>query len=245
MPKLFGPYGLTEPLLAKFAGGLVGLHGPNFSGALSFLAACKVAGKRVAVSLVGGRENFTNPDGGLNVSLWKSQLAQWVGRGLDEFFAQILFHRLFDEPQDAVGNWGGHPPTAAQLAECADFARLLFPGLKVSLGTNPTYVHGLGLPAHTFDVLHTVYHQSETPAAVLARDLPLCQALGVQYVVGFNVLHGGQLHGTPMSAATLLNAGTAFLQAKAVHGLLLWEYDASYFGQPDVAAALSKLSKLA
>lgn len=248
MPNaLVGPYGITTALLPSYNFGFASLKPEkDLDQSLALLAACKAAGKKLVVSLVGGRELFQNPDKSLNTKMWMDRLKLWVGSGIEAYAPQIVCHRMGDEFQDVFGNWGGHEVLSEQVAEMAAFSHNIFPGLKVSLGTNPTWLTGLGLPAKTVDVIHTVYHQKETVADVLKRDLALCKKLGVEYIVGFNVLHGGVVNGTPMAASELLSAGTLFLKNKSVKGLLLWERDPkdpSYFERPDVIAALATLSK--
>jgi hypothetical protein len=241
----FGLYEPPLPLASSHTSAFLALR-PNDDWREA-LDAVQTAGGHVIVNLVGKRQDVKDADGHFSLSRWQAQLDRWRGLGLEPYIADgtILALRALDAPHDA-GYWNGQAVSYTDLEALAAYAHAAFPGLRVMVSSEPIWLAQYAQPWQHLDGVIMTYSLSrgdvnpwlEANLAALAD--PNLSRLFYLWVL--NGLEGGDPAGTAMSGDELRNLGRTLLNAPDACGLLIYRHEASYLGQPDVAAAMNDLS---
>lgn len=210
------------------------------------LNAIRASGGHLIVNLVGSHQSYVDADGHFSLPLWQAKLDQWSGLGLEPYIADgtIAAFRAVEGPQDA-DRWGGQPIAYTDLEAMAADAHAAFPGLRVVVGSDPVWLAGFGQPWQHMDGVVITYGLSGGDLNVWldARLAALAHSNQSRffYLWALNAESGGSPSGTSMSGDELRVLGRTLLDVPNACGLLIYQYNAQYVGNPDIAAALAEL----
>ncbi len=239
---LFGPFHVPDSLMSRpFSGGFRALSPDS---AVAVLEAARAADVGLVVTLAGGRSAYQEPSGAFSVTRFTELLDRYADVDFGPYIqdSTLVGLMMFDEPHDP-GNWDGAVVPLADIEAAAAATKQRIPGVPVGVGAPPGFL-APGAPWTSLDFAFAPY---STKHGSVGSWLPAqVQAAGdaaLALLVGINVLLGNQQQ--PVTADQLRTWGTALLGEASTCGLLLWKWDAGYFGSPDVAAAVDSLRVVA
>ncbi|HEU4641444.1 MAG TPA: hypothetical protein VFS44_03245 [Gemmatimonadaceae bacterium] len=224
---------------------------------LGELAAARAANERVVVRLARHRSYFQKADGSFSLTLWKREMDRFKGGDFSSYIADgtIIGHYLFDEPNDP-SNWNGKPVPYGDVEAAAAYSKQLWPGMLTVIRAPPSWLTGWGQPWVALDAAWAQYSaRFGDPATWIASESAAATRIAVGLLGGMNVLDGGDGSSgirSPidsgqwtMSPTELQRNARAILADGLVCGLLLWEWDTTYFTRPDIRGALSSIGTIA
>lgn len=254
MPRIpFGPQNIPDANMGPPYSGTFN-SSPQLADIVASLDQAKAYGWKVLVHLAGARQAFQNPDMSFSPSLFDARLTPWEGV-IDPYIADgtIIGHVLIDEPQDA-SNWDlTNPVPYADIDAAAQSSKSRWPTMPTGVGSNGcflksgapyTYLNFYVRPLtdKAFVGTDDCGHHSDTvtqwmtfeKADAVSANLRLGITINIPNTNGF-----GQL-----DATTLQAYGTEIVVDPAVFFLSIYTWDASYFAQADVAAAVNVIAAL-
>jgi hypothetical protein len=209
------------------------------------------------INLVGGKSNYSNPDGSFNVEMWKAIVDQFDPAIVQEYVDAgfVLAHYVLDEPH-AGGQWSGVDVDPALVDEAACHSKAIWPDLPVMIRTHPGWAVREEGAAHTFqcvDYWVAQYSARKGPIdEYIAENLADAQILGAEVLGGLNAITGGDgSSGIPsdydpddwvMSSSELREYGAAWISAATPYlGIWKWNDEEWYWALPEIRAAVEYL----
>ena len=209
------------------------------------------------INLVGGKSNYSNPDGTFNVEMWKAIVDQFDAAIIQEYVdaGYVLAHYVLDEPH-AGGQWSGVDVDPALVDEAACHSKAIWPDLPVMIRTHPGWAVREEGAAHTFqcvDYWVAQYSARKGPIdAYIAENLEDARTLGAEVLGGLNAITGGDgSSGIPsdydpdawvMSDTELREYGAAWIAAGTPYlGIWKWNDEEWYWALPEIRAAVEYL----
>ncbi|SHK76995.1 T9SS type A sorting domain-containing protein [Rhodothermus profundi] len=240
-PILFGPFHLpVDQFGAPFSGTLVLLR--DTAHARHVLEAARAQGMQLIINLAGSRATFQDVDGAFSLERFRQRLERWVSFDFTPYVSDgvILAHMLFDEPHDP-NNWNGETVSPAMVDSAAAVSKQLFPTMATAVGSPPSYLYQ-GAPFAFLDFAFAQYAVRKGDITEwLNREVQRVQQAGLQLLLSINVLAGGSQGA--MTPAELRQFGRALALAPHKRALLLWKWEAGYFGQVDVQQVLEEIAQ--
>ncbi len=209
------------------------------------------------VNLVGGKSNYSNPDGTFNVEMWKAIVDEFDAAVIQEYVdaGYVLAHYVLDEPH-AGNQWSGVDVDPALVDEAACHSKAIWPDLPVMIRTHPGWAVREEGASHTFQCVdYWVAQYSARKGPIddyIAENLADAQALGAQVLGGINAITGGDgSSGIPsdydpdawvMSPDELRTYGEAWIRAGTpMLGIWKWNDEEWYWALPEIRAAVEYL----
>jgi hypothetical protein len=254
------PFGEFKPAESDFGLPYTGAVTPaSRSGLAAALRSAQEAKTRLVINLAGGRRNYTNPDGTLNLELWKRRIDQYRDVDFAPYVTEglVLAHSLVDEPR-WPGNWGGRAISFEEIEEMARYSKTIWPSLPTTVSgeTRPGLLRGFEW--HYLDVAWAqwtgpLYGSGASQSLEEYRNESVAYAkeLGLGLILGLNVLDGGDgSSGIPgavqghwrMTGAELQQAGVVLAQTPYACALFIWRHDPEYERRPDIRAAMDTIA---
>jgi len=262
---LFGVFDLQPFLMAPpWTGGIFTTLSANNAAQQAatrvLLEAARAAKMKVLAHVTGGRSNYQDGDLHYDLALWQDRALNFAtGFDLNPYIADgtVVGHLLFDEPQDAVGNWGGISPTYAQLKGTSDYSKTLWPSLKAGMGSNWDWMNLQGSWVNTsMDFCITpVSNQNLTQLGLTIegwRNKQIADTPAGKFVyLSMNAVAGGVQQGTPVLTGQLQQWLDALvdpdLSCPPLAGVTIYQYDAqdggAYILNPDHAGVFMNTYK--
>ncbi len=209
---------------------------------LSSLAAIQSRGGKVVLSLAGGPNQYKDADGHFSLSLWQSRVNRYEDIDFSAYIADgtVMGHYLVDEPNDPT-NWGGVPIPGETVEAMAQYSKSLWPDLPAVVRTEAAYLAKAGTAYRYLDAAWAQYvARKGEPADYLQRNVAEAQGLGLQLVVGLNLLAGGT-GGVPLTPAQVRDWGTVLLGSSYPCAFLSWKYDATFLASAEMGSAMDDL----
>ncbi|HEX2218771.1 MAG TPA: PxKF domain-containing protein [Gemmatimonadales bacterium] len=248
---------------AAFAGGIPfgafnlpnGEFGDRYNGAhrniapsdlVASLSAIQSRGGRVVLVLAGGPNNYKDAEGHFSFSLWRSRVDRFRSVDFASFVADgtVFGHYLLDEPNDA-SNWNGEPIPGDTVEAMARYSKEIWPDLPTVVRVEPAYLAGFNVDYRYLDAAWAQYvHRKGAVGDFISRNVANAQDLGLELVVGLNILGGGQ-GGVAMTATEVRDWGSVLLGSSYPCAFISWKYDATYLGSAGVGEAMDALRSLA
>ena len=196
------------------------------------------------VNMAGERINYQNPDSTFCLPCFRARLDLFEGTDFAPFAlnATVRGHILFDEPENAA-LWGGAPVAYEDIDSAASYSRQLFPQLAVGVGGPPTFLVG-GAPYAKLDFGFAQYTKQEGGISGFVNDeLSAAGASGLGALFGMDVLEGND--GQPMTADQIRRWGKKVACEPLALGLLMRQYDSTYFADSAIQLAMRDVVRLA
>jgi hypothetical protein len=209
---------------------------------LASLVAIQARGGKVLLSIAGGPNQYKDADGHFSFPLWQSRVNRYEGIDFSAYIADgtLIGHYLVDEPNDP-NNWGGVPIPGEMVEAMAEYSKQLWPDLPTVVRGEPAYLAKAGIAYHYLDAAWAQYvTRKGEPADYLQRNVTDAQSLGLELVVGLNILAGGT-GGVPLTAAQVRDWGTVLLSSSYPCAFLSWKYDAAYLASAEMGSAMDDL----
>lgn len=213
---------------------------------LSALAAIQSRGGRVVLVLAGGPNQYKDAEGHFSFSLWQSKVNRFKTLDFSAYVQDgtVMGHYLVDEPNDA-NNWAGVPIPGETVEAMAQYSKQLWPDLPTIVRTDGAYLARAGISYHHLDAAWAQYVARKGAVTdFLQRNVADAQSLGLQLVVGLNLLDGG-VGGVPMTAQQVRDWGGVLLSSSYPCAFLSWKYDATYLASAEMGSAMDELRGLA
>jgi hypothetical protein len=208
-----------------------------------------------------GSAPYNRDANGFSLALWKRRVDRFRGLPLQSYIddGTIAGHFLLDEADDK-SNWNGKIVPVELVEEMAKYSKSIWPTMPAIIRAFPDYLAGYAGKYVYLDAVRVQYHARygdiDQFLGTTARRL---KDLGLVMNGGLNVLRGGGEESgwlNPsskddkrpkyyMNAAQLRAWGKRFLAEPGLCGLILWEYDSTYFANADIRAALGDLERQA
>jgi hypothetical protein len=225
------------------------VYGPTL---LRQLDAARRSNDRVLLAFAGSSRLYTDANG-FNMSRWKARVDRFRSVDISSYIADgtILGHFILDEPADP-SNWNGHVISLAEIEEMARYSKEIWPDLPAIIRAWPSYLKGYHY--QYLDAAWAQYHsRMGSIDDFISTNVRQAKEIGLGLVGGLNVLAGGGQDGVggymagknSMSAAQIRSLGGKYLDEPYICAFLLWTYDSTYVGRPDITAAIADLSKKA
>jgi hypothetical protein len=275
-PRSLGAYGLLSTSVKTAGGGQFRstLDSYSASGIVTRIATARTNKYKLMLALTGGPHSNYMTNGVFDLSKWEAKLATFNTSTIRNAVAQgvadgtIMGNSVMDEPQVCGGpnTWGpcGTMTKAKVDAMCADVKRI-FPTLPAGV----SHRHDKFEPTKSYRICDFLIdsYASEFGSVTTYRDAGLALAQRDHHAIIFSmgVLDGGTRDQTGtwdcvgtggmgtfyphcrMTATQVRDFGLVLGPAGCA-GLLLWRYDATFFGRTDnqasfrtIADALAKL----
>ena len=258
----FGEFGIPpEEFRAPYSGAVLAVSRARVG---SVLKAAQAERLRLVLSLAGGGNSYSRPDGTFDLAAWKSRIdtyrdvdfAPWVTEGL------ILAHYLIDEP-GAPGTWGGQEVSGADIEEMARYSKSIWPTLPTAVRSPPRWLLAGDTAYPSLDIAWAQWSGSYrgagsglTPVQFRDESVALAKRLGLGLIFGLNYLNGGDgssgIGGTEdhpelwqMSAAEVTYMGTLLAEAPYACAFISWRHDASFEERPEIRDALDSVAVVA
>ncbi len=219
------------------------------------------AGMTVTLRLAGDHGGYTTSAGSFDLDAWKDKIDVWVGSGVQAWIddGTLTGHMILDD----IHNFSGADPTGDQLDEMARYSAEVLPGLmtfvRCQASTMPTPSYG------RYQHLDASVNQYQSVDGTIedyyAEELAAATELDLGIINGLNIADGGDgRSGQPgwrsgryaMSAAEVIEYGSALAAMPGLGMFLNWEYDGSeawsdgtigaeYFNRPGMQRSLRRL----
>ncbi len=209
---------------------------------LASLSAIQSRGGRVVLVLAGGPNNYKDAEGHFSFSLWRSRVDRFRSVDFASFVADgtVFGHYLLDEPNDA-SNWNGEPVPGDTVEAMARYSKQMWPDLPTVVRVEPAYLAGFGVDYQYLDAAWAQYvHRKGDVRDFISRNVAHAQDVGLELVVGLNILGGGQ-GGVAMTATEVRDWGSVLLGSSYPCAFISWKYDATYLGGSGVGEAMDAL----
>ena len=210
VPVGLAPAANAPTAAATFAGGIpfgmfaqpLSLYGDRYNGGhrnttasdlLNSLTQIRNAGGKVVVVFAGSNNNYKDADGHFSMSLWQSRVDRYRGVNFSSFIEDgtVIAHYLLDEPNDP-NNWNGQPVPPATVELMAEYSKSIWPTLPTVVRVDASYLTQ-GNPSYQYlDAAWAQYVERKgAPGDYLSRNVADAQSVGLQLIVGLNLLKGG------------------------------------------------------
>jgi len=231
------------------------------------------------------RRNYTKDANGLSVAATRAELATWPD--ISSYLADGTVIGVYVSDDILSTEWGPNPPYLSRIDSLAREVKLRWPNAITVVRAKPTELAGRSkwLWLETAWAQYRGPYRDPPPKQFADREVTSAKAQGLGLVIWFNTLNGGCgptsacLPGVPgtdllgtytnaaeirryqMSAAEVLNYGTAFLAEPYNCAAIAWQYSPvfqkaslspehlalvqAFDTRPDVRAAMAQLAQLA
>jgi hypothetical protein len=221
----FGTWALPTSMFGDVYNGAVRNIDP--SQLLSELAAIKARGGRVILAMAGNEENYKDA----------ANFNSYIDDGT------VMGHYIIDEPNDPA-NWGNQPVPGTMVEELAAYSKSIWPKMATVVRVEPTYL-AKWTGYHALDAAWAQWVTNRgDPADYIRGQAAEAQKIGLNLVTGLNIIKGAP-NQQPLSASTVLSAGSALLANDYPCAFISWEYDADYLARSDIKSAMGQLSNKA
>ena len=213
---------------------------------LASLAAIQARGGRVMLSIAGGPNQYKDADGHFSFSLWQSRVNRYQNIDFSAYIddGTVMGHYMVDEPNDPT-NWNGVPIPGQTVEAMAEYSKQLWPNLPTVVRVDAAYLAKAGITYRYLDAAWAQYVARKGAVAdFLQTNVADAQSLGLELVVGLNILAGGP-SGAPLTAQQVRDWGTVLLSSSYPCAFLSWKYDATYLSSTEMGAAMDELRTLA
>jgi hypothetical protein len=248
---------------AEFAGGIpIGLfaqplseYGPRYNGGhrnappaqlLSDLETIRSQGGRVVLMFAGSQIFYKDADGHFSLSMWESRVDRYRGLDFSSYVndGTIIAHYLLDEPNDPA-NWNNQLVSGATLEAMAEYSKGIWPDLPTVVRVEPAYLAQAKVTYRYLDAAWAqyVYRKGEIHTYA-SQNVANAQALGLQLVVGLNLLIGSP-EKLALSAQQVLDWGSALLDSPYPCAFISYQYNATYLAGAGIGDAMDTLRGLA
>jgi hypothetical protein len=211
---------------------------------LSELAAIKARGGKVILAMAGQEDHFKDASGHFSLSLWKQRIDRFRSVNFNSYIddGTVIGHYMIDEPNDPV-NWGD-PVPGTMLETMATYSKSIWPKLATVVRVEPTYLTQWSGYRNLDAAWAQWLIRKGDPGDYIRAQVAAAQKLGLTLVTGLNTRKGapGLL---PLSASTVVSAGSAILANDYPCAFINWEWDADYVARSDIKAAMIQLSQKA
>ena len=263
VPVSLAPAAGAPTAAATFAGGIpfgmfaqpLSLYGDRYNGGhrntpasdlLNSLTQIRNAGGKVVVVFAGSSNNYKDADGHFSMSLWQSRVDRYRGVDFSAFVEDgtVIAHYLLDEPNDP-NNWNGEPVPPAAVEQMAEYSKSIWPTMPTVVRVDASYLTP-GNPSYQYlDAAWAQYvARKGAPDDYLSRNVADAQSVGLQLIVGLNLLKGGP-ENTPLTASLIQEYGSALLSSSYPCAFISWQYDANYLAGAGIGDAMDVLRPLA
>ncbi len=263
VPVSLAPAANAPTAAATFAGGIpfgmfaqpLSLYGDRYNGGhrntpasdlLNSLTQIRNAGGKVVVVFAGSNNNYKDADGHFSMSLWQSRVDRYRGVNFSSFVEDgtIIAHYLLDEPNDP-NNWNGQPVPPATVEQMAEYSKSIWPTLPTVVRVDASYLTQ-GNPSYQYlDAAWAQYVERKgAPGDYLSRNVADAQSVGLQLIVGLNLLKGGPGN-TALTASLIQTYGSAMLTSSYPCAFISWQYDANFLAGAGIGEAMDALRPLA
>jgi hypothetical protein len=253
----------AAPAAAEFAGGIpIGLfaqplaqYGPRYNGGqrntppsslLSDLEAIRNQGGKVVLMFAGSQINYKDADGHFSLSMWESRVDRFRGVDFSSYVADgtIIAHYLLDEPNDPA-NWNNQLVSGTTVEAMAEYSKQIWPDLPTAVRVEPAYLAQANVNYRYLDAAWAqyVYRKGEIHTYA-SQNVADAQALGLQLIVGLNLLKGSPDR-LALSAQQVLDWGSALLDSRYPCAFISYQYDATYLAGAGIGDAMDALRGLA
>jgi hypothetical protein len=206
------------------------------------LAVIQERGGRVTLAIGGGPNQYKDADGHFSFPLWQSRVSRFEGLDFSAYIADgtVMAHYLVDEPNDPT-NWNGVPIPGDAVEAMAQYSKQLWPDLPTVVRVEPAYLARAGITYHHLDAAWAQYVARKGEVGeFLQKNVADAQSLGLELVVGLNLLSGGP-DGVPLTAAQVRDWGTVLLSSSYPCAFLSWKYDAAFLAPAEMGSAMDEL----
>jgi hypothetical protein len=227
---------------------------------LARLEAARRLNLRLYVSFSGSAP-YNRDANGFSLTLWKHRVDRFRALNLQSYLddGTLAGHFLLDEADDK-SNWNGKIVPVELVEEMAKYSKAIWPTMPAIIRAFPDYLAGYGGKYVYLDAVRVQYHARFGDLdQFIGSNARRLKDLGLIMIGGLNVLRGGGEESgwlNPsskddkrpkyyMTASQLRAWGKRFLAEPGLCGLILWEYDSAYLGNPDIRAALVDLQQQA
>lgn len=226
-----GAYDVPASAMTSFSGAVVTTTPSNI---VNITSAARMAGARVVLRLTSNAQ-LQNADGTFSLRKWKAAVDRYARVDLSLGDGTIAGHILVQNPHRA-DQWGGREIPYATLEEMARYSRMRWSGLPTIVKAPLSWLAATPTPWRYLDAASTVYAGAAGDVENWAnRQARTAANAGLGLLVGMNVLDG------PLTSGQLASWGSALLNQDHVCGLVMYRYNAAYFGRPDVRNAVAYL----
>jgi hypothetical protein len=190
----------------------------------------------------GNLRHYTDADGHFSLSMWQARVDRYRSVNFSSFIddGTVIAHFLVDEPNDPA-NWGNQPIPGGTVEAMAEYSKQIWPNMATVVRVDPGYLAQFNLDYQYLDAAWSQYVERKGPAdAYIQRSVTDAKALGLQLVVGLNILDGG-LGIVPLTATEVQEAGSALLASPYPCAFISWQYDSSYLAGPGIGDAMDAL----
>jgi len=239
----FGTWALPTPMFGDIYNGAVRNIDP--SQLLSELADIKARGGRVILAMAGQEDNYKDGADHFNLTMWKQRIDRFRGVNFNSYIddGTVMGHYIIDEPNDPA-NWGNQPVPGTMVEELATYSKSIWPKMATVVRVEPTYL-AKWTGYHNLDAAWAQWVTNRgDPGDYLRGQATEAQKLGINLVTGLNIRKGAP-NQQPLSASTVLSAGSALLANDYPCAFISWEYEADYLARSDIKSAMSQLSQKA
>ncbi len=263
VPVGLAPAANAPSAAATFAGGIpfgmfaqpLSLYGDRYNGGhrntpasdlLNSLTQIRNAGGKVVVVFAGSNNNYKDADGHFSMSLWQARVDRYRGVNFSSFVEDgtVIAHYLLDEPNDP-NNWNGQPVPPATVELMAEYSKSIWPTLPTVVRVDASYLTP-GNPSYQYlDAAWAQYVERKgAPGDYLSRNVADAQSVGLQLIVGLNLLKGGPGN-TALTASLIQSYGSALLTSSYPCAFISWQYDANFLAGAGIGEAMDALRPLA
>ena len=209
---------------------------------LDSLAIIRERGGRVMLAIGGGPNQYKDADGHFSLPLWQSRVSRFEGIDFSAYIADgtVMSHYLVDEPNDPA-NWNGVPIPGETVEAMAQYSKQLWPDLPTVVRVEPAYLASAGIQYQYLDAAWAQYVERKGEVGeFLQRNVADAQSLGLELVVGLNLLKGGS-GGVALTAQQVRDWGTVLLSSSYPCAFISWKYDAAFLAPAEMGSAMDDL----
>jgi hypothetical protein len=209
---------------------------------LDSLAIIRERGGRVMLAIGGGPNQYKDADGRFSLPLWQSRVSRFEGIDFSAYIADgtVMGHYLVDEPNDPA-NWNGVPIPGETVEAMAQYSKQRWPDLPTIVRVDPAYLAKAGISYHYLDAAWAQYVARKGEVGeFLQQNAADAQTLGLELVVGLNLLNGGP-GGVALTAQQVRDWGTVLLSSFYPCAFISWKYDAAFLAPAEMGSAMDDL----
>jgi hypothetical protein len=209
---------------------------------LDSLAIIRERGGRVMLAIGGGPNQYKDADGHFSLPLWQSRVSRFEGIDFSAYIADgtVMGHYLVDEPNDPA-NWNGVPIPGETVEAMAQYSKQRWPDLPTIVRVDPAYLAKAGISYHYLDAAWAQYVARKGEVGeFLQQNVADAQTLGLELVVGLNLLKGGP-GSVALTAQQVRDWGTVLLSSSYPCAFISWKYDAAFLAPAEMGSAMDDL----
>jgi hypothetical protein len=209
---------------------------------LDSLAIIRERGGRVMLAIGGGPNQYKDAEGHFSLPLWQSRVSRFEGIDFSAYIADgtVMGHYLVDEPNDPA-NWSGVPIPGETVEAMAQYSKQRWPDLPTIVRVDPAYLARAGIQYQYLDAAWAQYVERKGEVGqFLQQNVADAQTLGLELVVGLNLLKGGP-GGMALTAQQVRDWGTVLLSSSYPCAFISWKYDATFLAPAEMGSAMDDL----